>query len=80
MKGKVQDIKDIIESPKTKLGILLYGPNEYQVNKNFNFIYNKLNSNTEFIESKIIDSDIILNQSEFFFNEINTFMLSLIHI
>ena len=76
MKGKVQDIKDIIESPKTKLGILLYGPNEYQVNKNFNFIYNKLNSNTEFIESKIIDSDIILNQSEFFFNEINTFMLA----
>ena len=26
MKGKVQDIKDIIESPKTKLWNTLYGP------------------------------------------------------
>ena len=73
MKGKVHDIKDIIESPKTKFGILLYGPNEYQVNKNFNFIYNKLNSNVDFIESKIIDSDIILTQSEFF-------LMKLIHL
>ena len=76
MKGKVQDLEDIIEKPITKFGILLYGPNEYQVNKNFNDIYNKISLTDEFIETKIIDSDIILNQSEIFFNEINTFMLS----
>ena len=77
MKGKISDINDLVTQPLKMFGALLYGPNEYRVNKNFDEIYNQLNqNNNEMIEAQQLNSDIILNQDQIFFNEINTIMLS----
>ena len=82
MKGKIADINELLTSPIEKFGVLLYGPNEYRVNKNYIKIYDELNKhNDEMLEAQELDANIILNQAETFFNEINTInLLSLIHI
>ena len=77
MKGKISDINDLVTQPLKMFGALLYGPNEYRVNKNFDEIYKQLNrNNDEMLEAQQLNSNIILNQNEVFFNEINTIMLS----
>ena len=77
MKGKISDINDLVTQPLKMFGALLYGPNEYRVNKNFDEIYKQLNrKNDEMLEAQQLSSNIILNQNEVFFNEINTIMLS----
>ena len=77
MKGKISDINDLVTQPLKMFGVLLYGPNEYRVNKNFDEIYKQLNqSNNEMLEAQQLNSNVILNQGEIFFNEINTIMLS----
>ena len=76
MKGKIADINELITSPIEKFGVLLYGPNEYRVNKNYIKIYDELNKhNDEMLEAQELDANIILNQAETFFNEINTINL-----
>ena len=77
MKGKISDINSLVTQPLKMFGALLYGPNEYRVNKNFDEIYKELNQNNdEVLEAQQLNSNIILNQNEVFFNEINTIMLS----
>ena len=72
MKGKISDINDLVTQPLKMFGALLYGPNEYRVNKNFDEIYKQLNQNNdEMLEAQQLNSNIILNQNEVFFNEIN---------
>ena len=76
MKGKVSDIKNIINNPSEFHGVLFYGPNEYKVNENYHNLFNLLNKgNNNTFESQEIDTEIILNKPEFFFNEINTILL-----
>ena len=76
MKGKLADINELILPPIEKSGVLLYGPNEYRVNKNYIKIYNELNKdNDEILGAQELDANIILNQAETFFNEINTINL-----
>ena len=53
MKGKISDINDLVTQPLKMFGALLYGPNEYRVNKNFDEIYKKLNQNNDEILSII---------------------------
>ena len=43
MKGKISDIKNIIQNPDKFCGALLYGPNEYKVNENYQDLFNLLN-------------------------------------
>ena len=70
MKGKISDINDLVTQPLKMFGALLYGPNEYRVNKNFDEIYKQLNqSNDEMLEAQQLNSNIILNQNEVFFND-----------
>ena len=77
MKGKISDINDLVTQPLKMFAALLYGPNEYRVNKNFDEIYKQLNQNNdEMLEAQGVNSNLILNQNEVFFNEINTIMLS----
>ena len=39
MKGKISDIKNIIQNPDKFCGALLYGPNEYKVNENYQDLF-----------------------------------------
>ena len=65
MKGKISDINDLVTQPLKMIGALLYGPNEYRVNKNFDEIYNQLNqNNNEMLEAQQLNSNIILNQDQ----------------
>ena len=76
MKGKISDIKNIIQNPDKFCGALLYGPNEYKVNENYQDLFNLLNKeNNNTFELQEFDTEIILNQPEIFFNEINTILL-----
>ena len=76
MKGKISDIKKVINSPDDFYGVLFYGPNEYKINENYNNLFSLLNKdNNDTFELKEISTEIILNQPEFFFNEINTILL-----
>ena len=53
MKGKISDINDLVTQPLKMFGALLYGPNEYRVNKNFDEIYKQLNQNNhEMLEAQ----------------------------
>ena len=68
MKGKISDINDLVTQPLKMFGALLYGPNEYRVNKNFDKIYKQLNQNndeTEFKKTlmKRVNRDIELAKS-----------------
>ena len=49
MKGKISDINDLVAQPLKMFGVLLYGPNEYRVNKNFDEIYKQLNQDLSLI-------------------------------
>ena len=65
MKGKIADINELIIPPIEKFGVLLYGPNEYRINKNYIKIYDELNKhNDEILEAQELDANIILNQAE----------------
>jgi len=76
MKGKVSDIKNIIQNPNEFCGVLFYGPNEYKVNKNYHDLFDALNKgNNDTFELQEINTEIILNQTDIFFNEINTILL-----
>ena len=57
MKGKIADINELIIPPIEKFGVLLYGPNEYRVNKNYIKIYDELNKhNDEMLEAHVLQA------------------------
>jgi len=73
MKGKFSDIDRVFNSSDDFLGALFYGPNEYKIDKAYNNLFNSFGNNSKItFEAPELTADIILNQPEIFYNDINT--------
>ena len=73
MKGKFSDIDKVFNGPDDFFGVLFYGPNEYKIDIAYNNLFNSFENNSKIIfEGLELTADIILNQPEIFYNDINT--------
>jgi len=73
MKGKFSDINRVFNNPDDFWGVLFYGPNEYKIDTAYNNLFDSFENNSKStFEGPELTADIILNQPEIFYNDINT--------